>query len=58
MKVKVVYNGVSNTKYQIVYVKNELKASVAGYRINDTVYFLNTSRGIYDSAKWNIANVE
>lgn len=28
MKVKVVNNGVSNTKYQVVYVKNELKASI------------------------------
>jgi hypothetical protein len=28
MKVKVINNGVSNTKYQTIYVKNELKASV------------------------------
>ena len=28
MKVKVVYNGVSNTKYQVINVKNELKANV------------------------------
>ena len=31
MKVKVLYNGVSNTKYQIINVKNELKARVEGY---------------------------
>ena len=28
LKVKITYNGVSNTKYQTIYVKNALKASV------------------------------
>lgn len=54
MKVKVVNNGISNTKYQTIYVKNELKASVVGYRMGDMTYFVNTSRGVYDSAKWLI----
>jgi PKD repeat protein len=58
MKVKVLYNGVSNTKYQLIYVKNELKANAVGYRIWDMTYFMNASRGTYDSAKWNIGSIE
>lgn len=44
MKVKVVNNGVSNTKYQVIYIKNELKANAIGYRIGDMTYFINTSK--------------
>jgi PKD repeat protein len=54
MKVKVVNNGVSNTKYQTIYVKNELKATVEGYQIGDRIYLINTSRGSYDKVAWNI----
>jgi PKD repeat protein len=55
LKVRVTYNGVSNTKYQTIYVKNELKAKVAWYRLPDgRVYFMNMSNGIYDKALWNI----
>jgi PKD repeat protein len=55
LKVRVTYNGVSNTKYQTIYVKNELRAKVAWYRLPDgRVYFMNTSNGIYDKALWNI----
>lgn len=58
MKVKVVNNGISNTKYQVIYVKNELKAAVAWYRIGDMTYFINTSKWTYDSAKWIIWSIE
>lgn len=58
MKVKVIHNGVSNTKYQVIYVKNELKAHAQWYSIGDTTYFLNASNGVYDSAKWNIGWVD
>lgn len=58
MKVKVVNNGISNTKYQVIYVKNELKAAVAGYRIGDMTYFINTSKWTYDSAKWILWSIE
>lgn len=58
MKVKVVNNGISNTKYQVVYVKNELKAHVAWYRIGDMTYFMNTSKWAYDSAKWILWSLE
>jgi PKD repeat protein len=55
MKVKVVNNGVSNTKFQVIFVKNELKAAVKWYHIGNAVYFVNTSKGSYDKAEWNFA---
>lgn len=54
LKVKVTYNGTSNTKYQLITVKNELKASVQWYRHWDYVYLLNTSQWTYDRALWKI----
>lgn len=57
LKVKVTYNGVSNTKYATVYVKNPLKASAQGYILPDgTLYFINTSIGSYDTTSWTLAN--
>lgn len=58
MKVKVVNNGVSNTKYQVIYIKNELKANAIGYRIGDMTYFINTSKWTYDTAKWSLWSIE
>ncbi len=44
MKVRVTNNGVSNSKYQTIHVKNKLKANVYGYRLPDgRIYFLNAS---------------
>ena len=57
-KVKVTYNGTSNTKYQNIVVKNELKAKVHGYQNNDSLYLINTSNGIYDSALWQIGDIQ
>lgn len=54
MKLKVTSNGTSNTKYQLIYIKNELKANTIGYRVGNTISFLNTSRGSYDSAVWTL----
>jgi PKD repeat protein/type IV secretory pathway VirB2 component (pilin) len=57
VKVRVTYNGVSNTKYQTIYVKNALKAQAQGYRLPDgTIYLLNASEGIYDKALWKIGD--
>lgn len=52
MKVKVTYNGTSNSKYQTLVVKNELKASVKAYRSWDSVLLMNTSQWIFDKSFW------
>ena len=57
-KVKVTYNGTSNTKYQNIVVKNELKAQAHGYKSGDTIYLINTSSGIYDSAFWQVGDIQ
>ena len=57
-KVKVTYNGTSNTKYQNIVVKNELKAQIHGYKTNDSLYLINTSKGIYDSSLWQIGDIQ
>lgn len=54
MKVKVTYNWTSNTKYQLITVKNELKANVQWYRHWDYIYLLNTSQWTYDRSLWRI----
>lgn len=56
-KVKVTYNGVSNSKYQTIIVKNELKAKVIGYRSDDAVYLINTSAGVYDTTSWQVGEI-
>lgn len=57
-KVKVTYNGVSNSKYQSIVVKNELKAKVIGYRSNDVVYLINASEGVYNGASWLVGDIQ
>lgn len=55
VRVRVTNNGVSNTKYHSISVRNELKASVQGFKIpGDKVLIMNTSQGAYDKAKWTI----
>ena len=57
MKVRVTNNGVSNTKYQTIHVKNKLKADVYGYRLPDgRIYLMNASEGSYDKAHWEIGS--
>lgn len=59
MRVRVTNNGVSNTKYYTLSVRNELKASAVGYKLPDNrMYILNTSQGVYDKAQWKIGNFE
>lgn len=56
-RVRVTNNGVTNTKYHTIHVRNELKASVQGYKISDDkLFLLNTSQGVYDKAKWSIGD--
>jgi hypothetical protein len=57
MKVRVTYNGVSNTKYQTIHVKNKLKAAIQGYKLPDgRIYLLNSSEGSYDKTTWSIGS--
>lgn len=45
IKVRVTNNGVSNTKYQTITIKNPLKAAYYGYKLqNGDIYLLNASR--------------
>lgn len=55
IKVRVTHNGVSNTKYATIYVKNPLKANAVGYTLADgSIYFMNTSEWLYDRAIWTV----
>jgi PKD repeat protein len=57
MKVRVTNNGVSNSKYQTIHVKNKLQASVYGYKLPDNrVYLINTSEGSYNKATWELGS--
>lgn len=48
-------NGVTNTKTITTTVRNELKASVQGYKLpTNKLFLLNTSAGVYDKAQWKI----
>jgi PKD repeat protein/type IV secretory pathway VirB2 component (pilin) len=55
LKVRVTYNGVSNTKYQTITIKNPLKANFFWYKFqNWDIYFLNASKGPYEKVIWDI----
>lgn len=57
MKVRVTNNGVSNTKFQTIHVKNKLKADIQGYKLPDNrIYLLNASEWVYDKAHWEFWN--
>jgi PKD repeat protein len=57
LRVRVTNNGVSNTKYQTIYVKNILKASTRGYTLpNGDIYLINTSAWVYDKSVWNLGS--
>jgi PKD repeat protein len=58
MKVRVTNNGVSNSKYQTIHIKNKLKANVEAYRLSDgRIYLINASEGKYDKANWTIGSL-
>jgi PKD repeat protein len=57
MKIRVTNNGVSNSKYQIIHVKNKLQAAAYAYRLPDNkIYLMNASEGSYDQARWEIGS--
>ncbi len=57
-KVKVTYNGTSNSKYQNIIVKNELKAMVLWYRSISSIYLLNASEWFYDATFWQVGDIQ
>jgi PKD repeat protein/type IV secretory pathway VirB2 component (pilin) len=58
MKIRVTNNGVSNSKYQTIHVKNKLKAAVYGYRLPDNkIFLMNASEGSYETAHWEIGSI-
>lgn len=57
MKVKVTYNGASNSKFQNITVKNELKAQFKAYKKGDLLSFLNVSQGVYDTTIWQVGDI-
>lgn len=56
-KVKVTYKGISNTKYQAITVKNEIKPNLEYIAIGKKFIFLNTTKGLYTKVKWSLGDV-
>lgn len=55
-KVKVSYKWISNTKYQLISVKNSLKPNFEYYSIGKKIVLFNTSQWLYTSALWDLGN--
>lgn len=55
-KVKVSYKGISNTKYQLISVKNTLKPDLEYYSIWKKVILFNTTKWLYTKADWDLWN--
>lgn len=53
-KVKVTYKGISNTKYQAITVKNEIRPNLEYIVIGKKFIFLNTTKGLYTKVKWSL----
>lgn len=58
MKVKVTYKGVSNTKFQRVVVKNDLKPDFDIIAIGSKFVLVNTTIGSITEAKWTLDGAE
>lgn len=56
-KVKVTYKGISNTKYQAIAVKNEIRPNLEYIAIGKKFVFLNTTKGLYTKVKWSLGDV-
>lgn len=56
MKVKATYKGISNTKYQIINVKNNLKPNFEYMAIGKRFVFVNTTIGSATAVKWKLSN--
>lgn len=55
-KVKATYKGMSNTKYQQIVVRNQLKPQFEYMAIGDKIVLLNTTKGFYTQAAWDLGN--
>ncbi len=55
-KVKATYKWISNTKYQIITVKNVLKPNFEYYAIWGKLVLFNTSKWTYNGALWTLWN--
>ncbi|EKE27985.1 MAG: hypothetical protein ACD_3C00111G0002 [uncultured bacterium (gcode 4)] len=56
LKVKVTHKGISNTKYQLISVKNTLKPNFEYYSIGKKLVLLNTTEWVYNTATWTLWN--
>ncbi|EKE26220.1 MAG: hypothetical protein ACD_4C00375G0001, partial [uncultured bacterium (gcode 4)] len=55
-KVKATYKGISNTKFQMITVKNVLKPNFEYFAVWNKLILLNTSEWLYTSANWDLWN--
>lgn len=55
-KVKATYKGMSNTKYQQIVVRNQLKPSFDYVAIGEKLVLFNTTKGFYTQAAWDLGN--
>lgn len=55
-KVKATYKGISNTKYQIITVKNDIVPNLEYIAFGKKFVFFNTTKGLYSKVKWTIGN--
>ena len=53
-KVKVSYKWISNTKYQLISVKNTLKPDLEYYSIGKKVVLFNTTKWLFTKATWDL----
>jgi cytoskeletal protein RodZ len=53
-KVKATYKGMSNTKYQQIIVRNELKPQFDYVAVGDKLMLFNTTKGFYTQATWDL----
>ncbi|MDD3119888.1 MAG: PKD domain-containing protein [Candidatus Gracilibacteria bacterium] len=56
-KVKVNNKGISNTKSQLISVKNVLKSDFKTLAIGDKLVLFNISTGFYSTAKWKVGEI-
>jgi PKD repeat protein len=56
MKVKALYRGISNTKYQQIVVTNEIVPNLEYEAVGNTYALFNTTTGVYSKVKWTVGD--